>query len=310
MAGGKGSADYGGGRQWLVALVTLAVVLAISQFGRGFIKLAAIICGIVVGYALALALGMVDFTAVHQAAWFSAPRPLPVTLEFAPVAILSMVIICVVNSVQTIGDLSATTIGGMNRELGHRELSGGLLGNGLCTLVGALFAALPTASFSQNVGIVAMTKVISRSVLALAALFLLAAGLMPKFGALMTTIPYPVLGGATITVFGMITMTGIQLLTRDELSGRNMTIASLALALGLGLAAAPQAIAALPDTIEMAIGGSPVVVAALTAVLLNLLLPHKSLADEQAERERLAARMEASDTAPASVPASSRCDSQ
>ncbi|MAR73153.1 MULTISPECIES: solute carrier family 23 protein [unclassified Halomonas] len=310
MAGGKGSAGYGGGRQWLVALVTLAVVLAISQFGRGFIKLAAIICGIVVGYALALALGMVDFTAVHQAAWFSAPRPLPVTLEFAPVAILSMVIICVVNSVQTIGDLSATTIGGMNRELGHRELSGGLLGNGLCTLVGALFAALPTASFSQNVGIVAMTKVISRSVLALAALFLLAAGLMPKFGALMTTIPYPVLGGATITVFGMITMTGIQLLTRDELSGRNMTIASLALALGLGLAAAPQAIAALPDTIEMAIGGSPVVVAALTAVLLNLLLPHKSLADEQAERERLAARMEASDTAPASVPASSRCDSQ
>ncbi|MBY5968147.1 uracil-xanthine permease family protein [Halomonas denitrificans] len=297
MAGGRNSPDYGGGQQWLVALVTLAVVLGVSQFGRGFIKLAAIICGIVVGYVLALALGMVDFTAVKQAAWFSAPRLLPVSLDFAPAAILSMVIICVVNSVQTIGDLSATTIGGMNRELGHRELSGGLLGNGICTLVGALFAALPTASFSQNVGIVAMTKVVSRSVLALAAVFMLAAGLIPKFGALMTTIPYPVLGGATITVFGMITMTGIQLLTRDELSGRNMTIASLSLALGLGLAAAPEAMQALPSTLQLALGSSPIVVAALSAVTLNLVLPQTSLADEQAERQRMAARMDAQDAA-------------
>ncbi|ATJ81101.1 uracil-xanthine permease family protein [Halomonas beimenensis] len=292
MAGGIGEAGYGEPRQWWVAGVTLLVVLGVSQFARGFMKLSAIICGILVGYGLALALGMVDFSPVAEAAWFSAPRLLPFELHFHPAAIVSLVIICVINSVQTIGDLSATTVGGMNRELGPRELSGGLLGNGLCTALGSLFGALPTASYSQNVGIVAMTKVISRTVLALAAGFMLLAGLVPKFGALMTTIPYPVLGGATVTVFGMITMTGIQLLTRDELSSRNITIASLALALSLGIYAAPEAIAGFPAMVKLVIGGSPIVVAALVAVTLNLILPRKSLDDERRERETIARRMQ------------------
>ncbi|MFG6176166.1 uracil-xanthine permease family protein [Halomonas sp. THAF12] len=292
MGGGIDQPGYGEPRQWLLAMVTLAVVLVLSQFGRGFLKLAAIICGILVGYGLALAMGMVDFAPVREAAWFSPPRLLPFELEFPPAAIVSLVIICVINSVQTIGDLSATTVGGLDRELGRKELAGGLLGNGLCTTLGSLFGALPTASYSQNVGIVAMTKVVSRTVLALAAGFMLLAGLMPKVGALMTTIPYPVLGGATITVFGMITMTGIQLLTRDELSSRNITIASLALALSLGLYAAPEAIAGFPELVRLIIGGSPIVVAALVAVGLNLALPRKSLADERREREAIAARMQ------------------
>nr|WP_300313985.1 nucleobase:cation symporter-2 family protein [Halomonas sp.] len=295
MAGGIGNPHFGEPAQWAVALVTLFVVLCISQFARGFMKLSAIVCGILVGYGLSLALGMVDFSPVHNASWFSAPQLMPFELTFPAAAVISMVIICVVNSVQTIGDLSATTIGGMNRELGEKELSGGLLGNGLCTLVGSLFGALPTSSYSQNVGIIAMTKVVSRTVLALAAVFMLLAGVIPKFGALMTTIPYPVLGGATITVFGMITMTGIQLLTRDELSSRNMTIASLALALSLGVYAAPEALDALPPMLKLAIGGSPVVVAAITAVTLNLLLPKRSLDDEHQERERIAAKMNDSD---------------
>ncbi|WP_413615617.1 purine permease [Halomonas cupida] len=292
MAGGMNNPHFGEPLQWMVSLVTLGVVLVISQFARGFMKLSAIVCGILVGYVLALALGMVDFTPVAQAAWFSAPKLMPFELTFPAAAVVSMVVICIVNSVQTIGDLSATTIGGMNRELGEKELSGGLLGNGLCTLVGALFGALPTSSYSQNVGIVAMTRVISRTVLGLAAVFMLLAGLIPKFGALMTTIPYPVLGGATITVFGMITMTGIQLLTRDELSARNMTIASLALAMSLGVYAAPEAIEVLPPMFQLAIGGSPVVVAALTSLVLNLILPKRSLADEQREREQIAENME------------------
>ncbi|MDR5866392.1 uracil-xanthine permease family protein [Halomonas koreensis] len=292
MGGGIDQPGYGEPRQWLVAGVTLGVVLLISQFARGFLKLSAIICGILVGYGLALALGMVDFAPVREAAWVSAPRLLPFELEFHPAAIVSMLIICVINSVQTIGDLSATTVGGLDRELGRRELSGGLLGNGLCTTLGSLFGALPTASYSQNVGIVAMTKVISRTVLALAAGFMLLAGLMPKFGALMTTIPYPVLGGATITVFGMITMTGIQLLTRDELSSRNITIASLSVALSMGIYAAPGAIAGFPETLKLVIGGSPIVVAALVSVTLNLALPRKSLDDERREREAIAEAMQ------------------
>ncbi|SDL94088.1 nucleobase:cation symporter-2, NCS2 family [Modicisalibacter muralis] len=291
MAGGVGRADYGDPRYWFVAIVTLGVVLIVSQFARGFLKLAAIICGIVAGYLLSLYLGMVDFSPVREAQWFSLPRVMPFELEFHTAAIISMVIICVINSVQTIGDLSATTVGGMNRELGTRELSGGLLANGLGTTVGSFFGALPTSSFSQNVGIVAMTKVISRFVLALAAIFMLIAGLIPKFGAVMTTIPYPVLGGATIIVFGMITMTGIQLLTRDEMSARNMTIASLSLALSLGIYAAPESIALFPDLVRLVVGGSPIVVAAITAFTLNLLLPRKTLADEAQEREQMAERM-------------------
>lgn len=297
MAGGIGSDGYGEPRHWLVAIVTLGVVLLVSQFARGFLKLAAIICGIAAGYLLALALGMVDLSPVYEAPWFTAPRLMPFELEFHTAAIISMVIICVINSVQTIGDLSATTVGGMNRELETRELSGGLLGNGFGTAVGSLFGALPTSSYSQNVGIVAMTKVISRSVLALAAVFMLIAGFIPKFGAVMTTIPYPVLGGATITVFGMITMTGIQLLTKDELSSRNMTIASLSLALSLGIYAAPEAIAPFPELFRLVVGGSPIVVAAITAFSLNLLLPRKTLADEASERERMAEAMDGESTA-------------
>ncbi|SDL28966.1 nucleobase:cation symporter-2, NCS2 family [Franzmannia pantelleriensis] len=293
MAGGVGQNDYGDPLNWLIALATLLVVLVVSQFARGFLKLAAIICGIGVGYLLALALGRVDFSPVAEATWFTAPRVMPFELEFHAAAILSVVIICVVNSVQTIGDLSATSVGGMNREPTTRELFGGLMGNGATTALGSLFGAMPTSSYSQNVGIVAMTKVVSRYVLALAALFMLLAGLVPKFGAIMTTIPYPVLGGATITVFGMITMTGIQLITKDELSARNMTIVSLALALSMGIYAVPEAIEYFPSMLQLVLGGSPIVVAALVAFTLNLLLPKRSLADEAAEREAMAAKMNA-----------------
>lgn len=279
---------FGEPLNWLVALITLTTVLVASQFARGVVKLSAIIVGIVVGYVLSLLLGMVSFEAVADAGWVAVPQFMPFELEFHTSAIIAMVIICVINSVQTIGDLSATTVGGMNRELKTRELTGGLLGNGLTTTLSAFFGALPTATFSQNVGIVAMTRVISRFVLALAGGFMLLAGLSPKFSALVTTIPYPVLGGATIIVFGMITMTGIKLLIKDELSARNMTIVGLALALSLGIAQVPEAIAQLPEWIQSVIGGSPIVVAAITAFTLNLVLPRVTLADEERERERMA----------------------
>ncbi|MBZ9538723.1 purine/pyrimidine permease [Modicisalibacter tunisiensis] len=291
MAGGVGSADFGAPINWFLALATLLVVLFVSQFCQGFLKLASIICGIGVGYGMALALGRVDFTPVLNAPWFTLPQPLSFGLSFHGPAMVSMVIICVINSVQTIGDLSATTVGGMNRELETRELYGGLLGNGLCTALGSFFGALPTSSYSQNVGIVAMTKVISRYVLALAALFMLAAGFVPKFGALMTTIPLPVLGGATVMVFGMITVTGIRLITKDEMSSRTITIASLALALSMGVYAVPESIARFPEVVQLVIGGSPIVIAALVAFTLNVILPRRSLADEEAEREAVEARL-------------------
>ncbi len=291
LAGGVGAPDYGDIKYWAIGGITLLVVLGVSQFASGFLKLASIICGLLAGYAISMALGLVNFDAVRDAPWISAPMPLAFGLEFHAAAIISMVIICVINSVQTIGDLSATTVGGMNRELGKKELFGGLMGNGFTTMVGSFFGALPTSTYSQNVGIVAMTKVISRYVLAIAAVFMVVAGLLPKFGALMTTIPYPVLGGATILVFGMITMTGIQLITKDEMSARNMTIVSLALALSMGVYAVPDAIAQFPETLRLVLGGSPIVIAALVAFTLNLILPHKSLADEEEERRQIEAKL-------------------
>ncbi|MFW3615952.1 uracil-xanthine permease family protein [Billgrantia antri] len=286
--GNVNAPGFGDPQNWAVGLVTLVTVLVASQFGRGVIKLSAIIVGILVGYLLSLALGMVSFGSVAQASWVAVPQFMPFSMEFHASAIAAMVVICVINSVQTIGDLSATTVGGMNRELKTQELTGGLLGNGLTTTASAFFGALPTSTFSQNVGIVAMTKVISRFVLALAGGFMLLAGLSPKFGALMTTIPYPVLGGATITVFGMITMTGIKLLIKDELSARNMTIVGLALALSLGIAEVPAAIERFPEWLQNLVGGAPIVVASITAFVLNLLLPKVTLDDEAREREAMA----------------------
>lgn len=287
-SGNVNAPNFGDPLNWIVAVATLLTVLIAAQFGKGVIKLSAIIVGIVVGYLLSLALGMVSFSNVANASWLAVPKVMPFEMEFHAAAIASMVVICVINSVQTIGDLSATTVGGMNRELKTKELTGGLLGNGLTTTISAFFGALPTSTFSQNVGIVAMTKVISRYVLALAGIFMILAGLSPKFGAIMTTIPYPVLGGATITVFGMITMTGIQLLVKDEMSARNMTIVGLALALSLGIASVPSAIEQFPAMLRDLIGGAPIVVAAITAFTLNIVLPKKSLSDEAKEREAIA----------------------
>ncbi|MGO1461538.1 MAG: uracil-xanthine permease family protein [Marinobacter sp.] len=289
MAGsGNVNADgFGDPMNWLVGLVTLLAVLAASQYGKGVIKLASIIVGIVVGYLFALSLGMVSFANITAASAIALPEVMPFKLEFHSAAIVSMVVICIINSVQTIGDLSATTIGGMDRELKTKELTGGLLGNGLTTAASALFGALPTSTFSQNVGIVAMTKVVSRFVLVIAGVFLLIAGLSPKFSALMTTIPYPVLGGATITVFGMITLMGIKLVMEDELSSRNMTIVGLALALSMGIEAVPTSIAMFPEFLQNVMGGSPITVAAFVAFTLNLILPNKTLADEANDRAEL-----------------------
>ncbi|MBS8269307.1 purine permease [Halomonas litopenaei] len=284
-SGNVNAEGFGDLVNWGLGVLTLVTVLVASQFGRGVVKLSAIIIGMLVGYLVAIPLGMIDFSPVNNAPWLAVPELMPFEMEFNSAAIISMVVICVINSVQTIGDLSATSVAGMNRELATKELTGGLLGNGLTTTLSTFFGALPTSTYSQNVGIVAITKVISRSVFMLAGVIVLLAGLSPKFGALMTTIPYPVIGGATITVFGMITVTGIQLLIKDEMTARNMTIVGLSLALSLGITSVPSAIEQFPETVKDVVTGAPIVIAAISAFLLNLLLPRKTLAQEAQERQ-------------------------
>ncbi len=292
MAGGNGNPMYGSIWNWGVAILTLLVVLGCNMYGKGLVKLAAILVGIVVGYAVSLVInataapGFVNFTNVMNAGWFTLPKIMPFKLEFPGAAMITMAIMYVVNSVQAVGDISSTTIGGLDREPTDQEISGSIKSNGIMSILGALVGALPTATYSQNVGIVSMTKVVARSVLRITAIMILIAGFVPKFGGLMMSIPQCVIGGATISVFAQITMNGIRLITSEELSVRNTTIVGLGVALGMGVIMAPAATEALDPTIKMIFTSSPVILATLVVFVLNIVLPKKTLAEEQAEREK------------------------
>ena len=274
MAGGAGSEWFGSAKSWAVALITLAVVVFLNHFTKGITKLASILIGILAGYVIAYFLGIVDLSGVGSAAWVALPRPMPFDIQFVPAACVSLGIVYVVNAVQTIGDLSSTTMGGMDRMPTDHELSGGIIGQGVMSVIGALFGGLPAASYSQNVGIVTVNKVINRAVFTLAALVLLVAGFIPKLSALLTTIPYAVIGGATISVFATITMTGIRMITQQTFTMRNSTVVGLAVALGVGVTTVgPACLAGFPAWVTTVFGSSSVVLSTLTAILLNQLLP-------------------------------------
>ena len=190
-------------------------------------------------------------------------------------------IVYVVNAVQTIGDLSSTTMGGMDRMPTDKELSGGIVGQGVMSILGAFFGGLPAATYSQNVGIVTVNRVINRAVFALAALILLVAGLVPKFASLLTTIPQCVIGGATISVFATITMTGIRMITEGGFTPRKSSVVGLSVALGVGITQVSGCLAGegFPAWVNTVFGSSSVVVAALMAILLNLILPKEPSAN-------------------------------
>jgi len=265
MAGGAGSEWFGSAKSWAVALITLAVVVFLNHFTKGITKLASILIGILAGYVIAYFLGIVDLSGVGSAAWVALPRPMPFDIQFVPAACASLGIVYVVNAVQTIGDLSSTTMGGMDRMPTDKELFGGL----------------PAATYSQNVGIVTVNRVINRAVFALAALILLVAGLVPKFASLLTTIPQCVIGGATISVFATITMTGIRMITEGGFTPRKSSVVGLSVALGVGITQVSGCLAGegFPAWVNTVFGSSSVVVAALMAILLNLILPKEPSAN-------------------------------
>ena len=273
MAGGQSSPNYGAWQNWLVAFLTLAVVVALNHFAKGILKLASILIGMLVGYIISGFFGMIDFSALQGAGIFQIPRPMYFGMKFEASAVMTLVILFIINSVQAIGDLSATSGGGLDREPTDKELSGGIIGYGITNILGSFFGGLPTATFSQNVGIVATTKVVNRVVLGLAAGIILLAGFVPKFSALLTTIPQCVLGGATISVFASIAMTGIKLVVQQPLTYRNTSIVGLSVALGMGITQCSDALAQLPAWVTTVFGKSPVVVTTIAAILLNVILP-------------------------------------
>ncbi len=313
FAGGSGVADYGSLENLFVGFVVLIVIIALKHGTKGMLSVSSILFGIIVGYivvaimAQILPTTMVDpetgdvvtkawvlnWAKVKDAAWFSIPRPLyflkdatgeTVKFVFSPKAIAPMLIMFIVTAVETVGDISGITEGGLGREATDKELSGGVMCDGLGSSFAALFGVLPNTSFSQNVGLVAMTKVVNLFALSMGAIFLILCGLFPKLAALVSIMPQPVLGGAAVMMFSSIVVSGIQLVTKWPVTARNVTIISVALGLGYGLGANADALAKLPEFISLIFGGSGIVPAAVVAIVLNIILP-KSEEDKKAEAE-------------------------
>lgn len=276
MGGGsatQGAGTFGSPEFWILAVVTLVVTLACSLFGKGYLKVSGMLIGIVVGYVIALFTGgIVDFSTFNEAGLISVPIPFHFGLEFHADAIIMMILMYVVQAVQTIGDVSSTAMGGFNREATDKELGGAIKGQSICGMIGAIIGGLPTDPYSQNVGLICTTKVVAKRVFLIVGIIMLAAGFCPKFGALMTTIPQPVLGGATVTVFAAITMSGIQLLGEQPMNYRNKLIVGIALAIGVGIDAVPDVLQFCPQLAKNILGSS-LMVSFLIVFILNIIVP-------------------------------------
>lgn len=294
FGGGSSANDYGSTENLLIALVVMIIILALKHGTKGLTSSSCILFGIIIGYIICAVLGLIlpttavnadgveytkawvlNWDKVAQAKWFAVPQIMPVKPVFDIRAIIPVMIMFIVTAVETVGDISGCIEGGMGREATDTELAGGVMCDGLGSTFAALLGVLPNTSFSQNVGLVAMTKIVNRFALSCGAIFLILCGLLPKLAALVSIMPQCVLGGAAVIMFSSIVMSGIQLVTKEPLSARNMTIVSVALGLGYGLGANSAVLAGLPNFVSLIFGGSGIVPAAFVAIILNVLIPQE-----------------------------------
>ena len=275
MAGGVGSPIFGSFQSWFVGLVTFAIVFGLSNFGKGVIKLGAIFFGMIAGCLISIPLGMVDPSGVTNAAWFALPQFMPFKIEFNGAACLTIAVVYIMANVQLIGDLSAAALGSMDRLPEEKELSGALMAQGTVSIVSSLFGGMPTSAFGQNVGIIVSNKVINKFVFVFAAVIFAIAGFVPKVASVLTMIPQPVIGGATISVFGTITLNGIRMLVRDGLTPRSCTVFGVSVAFGLGISQVSGCLsgAGMPDWISTIFATSAITPCAVMAIILNNVLP-------------------------------------
>lgn len=264
--------NWGDFSHWSLALVVIIVALGCKFFTRGLTSSAAILIGLFAGYLVGIATGAVNFGSVGKAAWFAIPMPMKYGLEFNAAAIIGMCLISIVSAIETVGDISAIAKGGAGREATDKELAGGTYADGLGSALAGVFGGLPNTSFSQNVGIVSMTGVMSRGVVTVGAIFLIICGFVPKIGAVVSSMPIEVLGGGVILMFGMVVSAGVSMLSTVNWSRRNMMILATSLSVGLGLQAVPKSMQHLPDMLGMLMTSGLLPVAVL-AVVMNLLLP-------------------------------------
>ena len=292
FGGGFKTKDFGSMENLGLGLFVLIVILFFKHGTKGFFSSSSILFGIIAGYIAAFIMGLVlpttgvtakgvtftkswvlNWDKVASAGWFAIPDFMPVDIIFDMRAIIPVCIMFIVTAVETVGDISGVMEGGMAREATDKELAGGVICDGLGSSFAALFGVLPNTSFSQNVGLVAMTKVVNRFALATGAVFLILCGLIPKLGALVSIMPQSVLGGAAVMMFSSIVVSGIQLITKEKLTPRNLTIVAVALGVGYGMGANPGILAHAPSAIKLIFGGSGIVPAALVAIILNIVLP-------------------------------------
>ncbi len=273
FAGGAGAADFGSPKHLLIGTIVILVIIILQNFTKGFIKSSAILIGIIIGYIVAVCMGMVDFTAVKEASWISLPRPFVMGFEFRLDAIISMCIMYVATTVETIGDISAISVGGLGREATDKELAGGVMADGASSLIAAVFGLAPNTSFSQNVGLVAVTKVVNKFVIMTGAVFLILAGFFPKLSALLSVMPQSVLGGAAVIMFAMIFVSGLQSLLSEGIEGRNGLIVALAIGIGVGIGNVPEALDQLPAFIGQVFAQNGIIMTFVIATVLNLVLP-------------------------------------
>ncbi|MDX8351854.1 nucleobase:cation symporter-2 family protein [Cognatiyoonia sp. IB215182] len=264
--------SFGSLRHWSVALTVVIVTLAMKFYVKGPASNAGILIGLLAGYALAFALSMVDFAPVARASWLSTIQPLPFGFEFHLGAVIAVTLVSIVSAVETVGDVSATAKAGAGRQATDAEISGATYADGLGTAMAGLFGSLPNTSFSQNVGIVGMTGIMSRHVVTIAGIIMIVCGMVPKVGAVIAAMPLPVLGGGVIVMFGMVAAAGLNVLSEEKMTRRTMIIIAVSLTFGLGLNLVPTAVQYLPDTIRV-LATSAVAPTAMMAILLNLILP-------------------------------------
>ena len=300
FGGGNNNGDFGSLPNLFVGTVVLVTIILLKHFTKGVTSTASILIGIVVGYIVCGIMGMIlpttyqyidpntqetvtktcswvlDFSKVSDASWFAVPAFMPFGFSKDMIdlrAIIPIVIMFIVTAVETVGDTSAITEGGLAREATDKELSGSVICDGLGSSIAAFFGVLPNTSFSQNVGLIAMTKIVNLFAISTGAIFLVLCGLFPKLAAIIQMMPQSVLGGAAVMMFASIVVSGIQLVTKDGVSNRTVTIVSVALGLGYGLGANTEVLSNLPQFVELIFGGSGIVPAAIIAMILNIAIP-------------------------------------
>ena len=287
FGGGSGSENFGSAQNWILGSVTLVCCILFHIFAKSYYKQLSVLFGLVVGYILAVIMGVVDFSSLKDTAIIAIPHIMPYKMEFHLDAIISVVLIFLVSATETIGDTSALAASGLSRDVTVKETSGSIACDGFVSSLSSVFGCLPITSFSQNVGLVAMTKVVNRFTIATGAVIMILAGIFPIFGALLATLPDAVLGGCTIMMFGTIVVSGLQMISKCGFTQRNTIIAALSLSVGLGFTQCADLFTIFPQTIQNVFAQNCVAVVFIVAIILNLVLPENMELDIKKEEVTL-----------------------